>query len=179
MHSEPIPVLRLVFLAGFMGCGKTTVGRQLARRLQWAFTDLDEFIEEQQRRTISQIFAEEGEAAFRRHEHTALGMTLETIKNQEQRPTVIALGGGTLVQPANVDLIRSSHGITVWLHCPLEELRRRCRNINNRPLFRDAAQFEQLYRQRLPFYQQTDFRVDASHRDPSTVVEEILKCVPV
>lgn len=173
MSTGPIPIRRLTFLVGFMGSGKTTVGRLLAQRLGWAFVDLDETLEQRQGRTIAQIFAEQGEAFFRQIERVLLE---ETLARAEQVPTVIALGGGTFAQPANFELVRSYGGVVIWLDCPLEELRRRCRGMTNRPLFRDAASFEQLYRQRLPFYQKADFRVDADRPHPAAVVEEILGC---
>lgn len=173
MKKGPIPIRHLVFLLGFMGCGKTTVGRLLAARLGWSFVDLDGELERRQGRTINQIFAEQGEPYFRQAER----WLLEEIVHDGQRvPTVVALGGGTFAQPANVELIRSHGGITIWLYCSLEELRRRCRGVSHRPLFRDATSFELLYQQRLPYYQQADFRVDADRRDPLMVVEEILRC---
>lgn len=173
MNQAPIPFRWLVFLLGFMGCGKTTVGRLLAQRLGWSFVDLDEEIERRAGRTIARIFAEEGEPYFRDLERQRLE---ETLQAAAQAPSVVALGGGTVAQPASFQLIRSTGGITFWLECPLEELRRRCRGLNNRPLLRDPESFQQLYRQRLPFYQQADFRVDADRSDPNQVVEEILRC---
>lgn len=174
MNGRPIPIHRLVFLVGFMGCGKTTIGRLLAERLGWNWVDLDEEIERRQGRTINQIFAAHGEPYFRRVERALLE---ETLRTALPRPTVVALGGGTFSQPENCELIRSNSGITVWLHCPLPELRRRCQDATNRPLFRDAAHFQQLYGQRLPYYEKADFRIDASRRDPTLAVEEILRCV--
>ena len=173
MTTGPVPIRRLVLLLGFMGCGKTTVGRLLAERLAWRFVDLDEELERRQGRTINQVFAEQGEPFFRQVERRLLE---ECLQRAELEPTVVALGGGTFAQPANAELIRARGGVTVWLECPLEELRRRCRGMTNRPLFRDAASFQLLYQQRLPFYQQADFRVDADRSDPAAVVEEILQC---
>jgi len=173
MPQGPIPVRRLLFLVGFMGSGKSTVGRLLAGRLGWTFEDVDDEIERLQGRTINQIFAEQGEAHFRALERERLE---DIAARAADAPAVVALGGGTVAQPANLDLLRAAGGVTVWLECPLEELRRRCRGMNNRPLFRDPASFEQLYRRRLPYYQQADFRVDADRRDPNDVVEEILRC---
>lgn len=173
MQKRPIPIRRLVLLIGFMGAGKTTVGRSLARRLGWRFVDLDNELERCQGRTINQIFAEEGEPYFRQEERRLLE---KVVAESEAEPTVVSLGGGTVAQPGNGELIRAHGGITVWLECPLEELRRRCRGMTNRPLFRDAASFQQLYLARLPFYQQADFRVQADRSDPERVVEEILQC---
>lgn len=173
MKTGPIPIRRLVFLVGFMGCGKTTVGRLLAGRLGWCFADLDEEVERRLGRTINQIFAEAGEAYFRQVERQVLE---QFLRQAEQTPLVVALGGGTFAQPTNVELLRAQGGVTFWLSCPLEELLRRCRRMNNRPLFRDPASFRQLYEQRLPYYQQADFHVDAARSDPALVVEEILRC---
>lgn len=173
MTPELIPVHRLAFLAGFMGCGKTTVGRLLAGRLGWNFVDLDEEIERRQGRTINQIFASAGEPFFRQAERTLLE---ETLARGREEPLVVALGGGTFAQPDNVELLRATGGITFWLYCPVEELLRRCRGLNNRPLLRDPASFRQLYEQRLPYYQQADIRVEADRSDPKLVVEEILQC---
>lgn len=173
MSQRPIPVRRLILLLGFMGSGKTTVGRSLSRRLGWNFVDLDAEIERTQGRTINQIFAAEGEPYFRQVERWMLEQVLDRA---ESVPTVVALGGGTYAQPEVREWIQARGGIAVWLHCPLEELRRRCRGLRHRPLFRDAASFQQLYEQRLPFYQQADFRVEADRSDPEAVVEEILQC---
>ena len=174
MTTAPIPIRRLVLLLGFMGCGKTTVGRLLARRLGWAFVDLDEEIERRQGRTIRQIFEESGEPYFRQEERALLE---ELLQRGQQDSLVVALGGGTTAQPGSFELLRAHGGITVWLDCPLEELRRRCHGLTQRPLFKDAASFRALFEQRLPFYQQSDFRVAADRSDPDAVVEDILQCV--
>lgn len=173
MTQAPIPIRRQVFLLGFMGCGKTTVGKLLSRRLGWAFVDVDEEIERRQGRTIRQIFEQDGESYFRRIESELLNEILERGRVES---LVAALGGGTVAQPGALERIRSNGAVTIWLEVPLEELRRRCRGLTQRPLFRDITSFEQLYLARLPFYQQADFRVDAGRSDPDQVVEEILKC---
>ena len=152
-----------------MGCGKTTVGERLAQALGWPFIDLDAIIEAGQGVTIREIFERSGEPFFRQLEHAAL---TEASKSE---PAVIALGGGTFVQPTNLEFIRVAGGITVWLDCALEVLRQRCATMNNRPLFRDAASFEQLLNQRLPYYRQAEFRVSTDNRDPAGVVEMILR----
>jgi shikimate kinase len=160
---------KLIYLLGFMGSGKTTVGQLLARQLGWPFIDLDAVIEAGQGSTIREMFEQAGEAFFRQVEHAALTEASKTP------PAVIALGGGTFAQKPNVDFIRSTGGATIWLDCSLTELRRRCQGINNRPLFRDAESFAQLLEQRLPYYQLAEHRVVTDSRDPQEIAEEILR----
>jgi shikimate kinase len=160
---------QLIYLVGFMGSGKTTAGRLLADQLHWPFVDLDQTIEAGQGLSIRQIFEQSGEPFFRELEHAAL---TEASKSE---PGIIALGGGTFVQPANVDFIRERGGTTVWLDCPFEELLRRSEGIETRPLFRDAASFRQLLEQRIPYYRLADFRVPSGSQAPERVVEQILR----
>lgn len=159
---------KLIYLLGFMGCGKSTVGAMLARELRWPFSDLDSIIEAGQSATIRDIFERMGEPFFRQVEQAALTEVSKT------EPAVIALGGGTFAQEPNLRLIQETGGATVWLDCPLEELRRRCARLNNRPLFRDPESFDQLLAQRLPYYQLAEYRVPAGGRNPRKVVEQIL-----
>src|SRR5438094_10548604 len=135
---------KLIYLLGFMGSGKSTVGALLARELGWPVIDLDTTIEAAQGKTIREIFERDGEAPFRDIERVVLTETSKT------EPAVIALGGGTSVQPPNLDFTRSTGGVTLWLDCPLKELLRRCQTINNPPLFRDAANSAPLLAPRLP-----------------------------
>ncbi len=159
---------RLIYLLGFMGSGKSTVGQLLARRIGWPFIDLDSTIEAGQGASIRDIFERVGEPFFRQIERAALA---EISKSE---PAVIALGGGTWVQDANLELIRNTGGATVWLDSSVEELRRRCAAITNRPLFRDTESFVQLYNQRLPYYQLAEFRVGTDGFTPEEVAERIL-----
>ncbi len=163
---------KLICLAGFMGSGKTTIGRRLARQLAWNFVDLDTRIEEHAGLRITEIFDRLGEPAFREIEHELLLQALGEAAAQD-KPTVLALGGGTFAQPHNVELLRSHGGVVIWLDCPIEVLLARCAAITNRPLFRDEASFRQLHEQRRPFYQQADYRVE-NNAEPHRVVEQIL-----
>ncbi len=174
---------RLICLTGFMGCGKTTIGRKLARQLGWRFVDLDTRIEEHAGLRITEIFDRLGEPTFREIEHEELIRALGEA-TELGASTVIALGGGTFAQPRNVELLRRfgapegspnsrSAAVVVWLDCPVEELLARCVRMTHRPLFRDEASFRQLFEQRRPFYEQADHRVE-SDLDPRVVVERIL-----
>lgn len=163
---------KLVGLAGFMGCGKTTVGRLLANRLGWHFVDLDPLIEERAGLSITQIFERLGEPAFREMELETLERVLGEA-SARNRPLVIALGGGTFAQPVCVARLREAGCAVVWLRCPPELLLSRCATMTNRPLFRDEASFLELYRRRLPFYEQAEYCVEGNS-DPPAVVERIL-----
>src|ERR1700749_3469323 len=111
-----------ICLAGFMGSGKSTVGELLAELLQWKFVDLDSEIVGRERRSISEIFQLEGEGKFREMETRLLQETLAHM----QTPTVIALGGGTFVQPANRDILQASAAVTVSLEADFDLLLFRC-----------------------------------------------------
>ena len=163
------PRRKLLYLLGFMGCGKTTVGAMLARQLGWPFIDLDTTIEAGQGMSIRQIFEGSGEPFFREIEHAALTEMSKT------EPAVIALGGGTFAQQPNIEFIGSMKGATVWLDCPIEELERRCAGITTRPLFRDAQSFRQLHEFRTQFYQKADYRVSTGSAPPQDVVDQIMR----
>jgi shikimate kinase len=154
-----------------MGSGKTTIGKLLAAQLAWRFVDLDEEIERYAGHPIAEIFARSGEPAFRDIEHECLVRILGSSAGQLS-PFVLALGGGTFAQPRNVALLRDAGAVVLWLDCPVEELLSRCVLMPDRPLFRDEASFRKLYDERLPFYQQADYRVTGAS-DPREAVEKI------
>jgi shikimate kinase len=153
-----------VYLAGFMGSGKTTVARVLADRLGWDFIDLDAEIEAAEQTTIAQLFESRGEPEFRRIETEALRKVMRRI--ERGMPSVIALGGGSFAQPVNTDLLEG-HGISVWLDCPFETIEVRIhgdlRNMDadTRPLARDREQFRRLYEERRAAYARATYHIDA------------------
>lgn len=161
-----------IYLVGFMGSGKSTVGRLLAERLGWNFVDLDEEIEAGQHMKIAEIFDRYGEPYFRGLEREALRRCVRAIQRGE--PTVVALGGGAFAQPENYALIEDN-GISIWLDCRLETARRRVEQDANRPLARDPQKFEQLYEARRSSYARADYRIPVTGDDPEAVVDAILK----
>ncbi|HKF52930.1 MAG TPA: shikimate kinase [Candidatus Acidoferrales bacterium] len=163
---------RLLALTGFMGCGKSTVARLLARQIGWIHSDLDKRIVTQASLTIPEIFAQLGEPAFRRIEHEELERILGEA-TATGKPTIVSLGGGTVAQSANTELLQKSGCATVWLQCSVEELIQRCSHITDRPLFKDEASFRQLYKERLPFYELARYRVESSV-EPLRVVQSII-----
>jgi shikimate kinase len=163
---------RLVCLTGFMGSGKSTIARVLASQLGWLNTDLDRCITEVTHLSIPEIFARMGAPEFRRVEHQQLArIVAETVATQ--KPRIVSLGGGTIMQPQNMALLREAGAALIFLHCPIEDLLHRCAHITDRPLFRDEASFRHLYEERLPTYEMADYRVE-SRGDPLRVVEQIL-----
>ena len=154
-----------IFLTGFMGAGKTSVGRRLAARLGWPFFDLDEKIEELAGESVREIFDAGGEGRFRDLE----GRVLADAMGQD--PVVVATGGGTLTFPRNLAAARSA-GLVVWLNPEFATLTRRVggRGKEDRPLFRDEATVLALYRERLPAYALADLKVDVG---PGESAEEV------
>ena len=161
-----------LYLAGFMGSGKTTVGRVLADRLGWDFIDLDSEIESAEGTSIAQLFETRGEEEFRRIETEALKKVMHGV--ERGMPSVVALGGGSFAQPGNTQLL-DGHGISVWLDCPFETIEQRVRVLDGdtRPLARDSERFRQLYDERRAAYQLASYRIDADC-DVERAVEQIL-----
>lgn len=160
-----------VFLVGFMGAGKTSVGRVLGKRLGWRFEDLDDRIEERAGCSIEAIFRDSGEAAFRHAESAALRELLTEFGSE---PKIIALGGGAMAQAENARLLRESGVTVVFLDAPAEELFRRCEQEDRaRPLRRDLSQFRELYEQRRPFYMAAARCINTSGKDLETIAREV------
>lgn len=159
---------------GFMGCGKSSVGRALAWLVHWHFLDLDTEIERSEERKISDIFGNQGEQHFRRLE----AEMLRSVLRRAAPPLVLALGGGTFVQANNAELLRS-HGVTtVFLDAPLELLIQRCtaeavKEAAVRPLAADLDQFARLYHERVPSYRSADLTVESDNRPPIEVARRV------
>jgi shikimate kinase len=168
-HSS---LIRRVFLIGFMGAGKTTVGRKLASRLGWDFYDLDQVIESREGRTVAEIFAAHGEPAFRRAESAALEQLLQDSAGG--RDLVVALGGGAFVNPRNREALQRAGAITVLLEAPLEELRRRCgSDAVIRPLATDEKRFADLFEARQAAYRLARYRVNTLDKTVDDVAAEV------
>ena len=156
-----------VYLVGFMGAGKTTVGRALARRLGWQHADIDELIERREHMTVADLFARKGEPYFRAAERAVL------MDQLPLRHAVIATGGGTFVDPQNRAVINQD-GASVWIDVPLERLIARVPADGRRPLAADRTEFERLYLLRRAAYQQAQLRLDAARSNVPGLVEELV-----
>ena len=156
--------MKPIFLIGYMGSGKSTLGRVLSEMLECEFTDLDAYIENRYHKTVKQIFAEHGEAGFRELERR---MLLEVCEFQD---IVIACGGGTPCFGDNMDLM-NSHGVAVYLQVPVERLFQRLsrpRSKAKRPVIADKSDDELMQfisdnlRQRDPFYSRASIKFDTT-----------------
>jgi shikimate kinase len=156
-----------LYLVGFMGAGKSTVARALARRLDWKIEDIDERIVRREHRDIPAIFRQKGEPYFRSVERD------ELIALLPQRGTVVATGGGTVVDAGNRELMLRD-GAVVWLDAPFSTILDRVPVDGRRPLAADRLEMERLYNQRLMAYRQAHLRVDAGRGSVEDLVDQIV-----
>ena len=166
---------RHIFFTGFMASGKSRTGRALAERLERPFVDTDSLIVERVGKTISEIFAQEGEAFFRQKEKEIIA----EICNNET-PQVVSLGGGALTQADNIKIIKEN-GIIIRLWAKPEILSERIGRKNTRPLLANLSDEERLakvkvmLKEREPNYAQADFSVESSNdHTEAHVIEKIL-----
>lgn len=162
-----------VYIVGFMGAGKTTIGQELARRLDVPFFDLDELVESAEGMPVKEIFAEKGEPYFRRRERDLLRTTRWLERG------VVATGGGTFTFEENLRFIKSE-GFSVYLFAPFSILKSRIGDkAAERPMFRDEHATQELYLHRLKFYDQSDLKIEM-REDESVreIVERIVLALP-
>lgn len=164
---------RTVALVGLMGAGKSTVGRRLAERLGRSFFDSDDEIEKAAGLSVADIFSLHGEAEFRRGEHQVLKRLLD------EKPHVLATGGGAYLNPETRDLMREK-AVTIWLNADLETLWKRVSRRNHRPLLRrpDAKEvLSNLFDERRPIYELADLTVHSVDGPHSKTVISIIKAL--
>lgn len=145
-----------IYLIGFMGSGKSTIGRKIAKILKRPFMDSDNVIENRAGCTISDIFAQQGEAEFRRLERKCV------LELSERPGIVLALGGGAILDPDSW-LALTKTGVTVWLDWPFEILYQRISKKSNRPLAQGEpaekrAKLQDMYNRRIQYYSRAGFR---------------------
>jgi shikimate kinase len=160
-----------IYLVGFMGCGKSSVGRALAEELGWCFVDLDEDIEKCAGAAVAHIFDTQGEANFRALETEALKKRVQIARSGQ--PQVISLGGGAFTIEENIDLVLN-HGVTVWLDAPFDLIERRIAEETHRPLARDPVRVKNLFDLRRGAYALADYRIETGEDDPAAIVSRIL-----
>lgn len=162
----------LIALIGFMGSGKSTVGRELARKMAYPFVDTDEEIERKAKKSIPEIFEEHGEKYFRRLEEEVLS---EIIENNEEM--VISTGGGIVLSEGNRRILREKT-ITILLQAGVEELYNRLKDETNRPLLaveNPQEEIKRLLEEREEYYNTADIKVNTDGLQVAEIVEIILK----
>jgi shikimate kinase len=162
-----------IYLVGFMGTGKTAVGKELAKRKKWRFVDLDELIELRDKRTIADIFTKEGEPYFRRIEKQVLK---EVAKENK---FVVACGGGIVINPDNIKTMKET-GIIICLSASPQVILERTSGYGHRPLLNVAEpkkQIELLLKIRTPYYAKADKTIDTSKMSVKEAVDKVLKSI--
>jgi shikimate kinase len=168
LNNSPAPLLVLI---GFMGAGKSTVGRLLGIQLACPFVDLDVEIAHTHG-AIPDLFSSRGESGFRAIEHHHLDLILPRLA----RPSILALGGGAFVQPANRELLDRHSAINIFLDARFEVVRARIADSSHqRPLARDLNRLCDLYEQRRPTYLGAHYTFDASDADPSRLLTSLVQ----
>jgi len=173
---------RHIFLVGISGSGKTTVGKVLAKKLGRPFVDIDRLIVRKARKSITKFFRDEGEAAFRKLESSAI----KEITLQSRRPKIVALGAGAFEKGRTRKLVANS-GISVWLRCSIGELHNRLVDKTDRPLLHNyerqndpkSGQLKKrllyLLSRRQKNYRKADLQVSTAHKTPSLVTSELIR----
>ncbi len=163
-----------IYLTGFMGTGKSSTGREIARRLKWAYCDLDESIEQQEKKSIPDIFKEKGEPYFRGLENNFLQEV--SLKNNH----VVSCGGGIVINSENIRLMKET-GVMVCLSAKPEVILARTRKFSNRPLLNvpnPEEKITSLLAERQKFYEQADMVVDTSELSIAQTAERVLSLLP-
>lgn len=163
--------VKAIFLTGFMGSGKTTVGKVLGKHLQLQVIDTDEYIESARGCSVREIFSQEGEAQFRIYER-------EYLKELPNEDFIITTGGGIVIQKENREWMKEN-GIVVYLHCKPKVLLKRLENDTTRPLLDGDKKnnIEKIFKKRLPFYNEADFVIDTTTKSVDQIIKEIEKVI--
>ena len=159
---------RPVFLVGFMGAGKTSVARKLARMAGVASVDMDTYIERCEHKRVKEIFAEVGEEGFRAIET----QTLYEL-GMKKDPMVVSCGGGVVLRPENRKAL-SELGLVVYLSVTAVEAASRISDVSSRPLFGDLQNAQRVINERLPLYEEVaDITIDTVGRGSSSIAHEV------
>ncbi|MCH1624911.1 shikimate kinase [Fredinandcohnia quinoae] len=161
--------MKAIYITGFMGAGKTSIGDKLAEALNVQVIDTDHYIEQKVGEKIAAIFSKHGEQKFRAYEQ-------EFLKELPTTDIVVTTGGGIITQAENRNWMKQ-HGKIIYLHCEIELIFERLKDDTTRPLF-DVQQREktiQLFHERLPLYREADFIVDTTFKNIDQIIHEIIE----
>ena len=167
--QRPIKKRPNIVLVGFMGTGKTSIGRRISSQLRMRYVDTDEIVERDNRRRISDIFAEDGEPAFRELESEAV-RKVSTLHNH-----VISTGGGVVLKEANMTELKRN-GIIFCLTATAEEIYKRVGHQTHRPLLQDPdplAKIQSMLAERRPYYAKSDHMISTTGRSFSEIITHI------
>ena len=179
-HKKPADTReQRIYLTGFMGSGKSTIGPILANTIGYDFVDVDRTIEKEAGKSVDQIFLEDGEAHFRRLE----GALISGLRSRSH--LVVSLGGGTIADPDNLRDMKTS-GILIYLKATPDQIFKRLHHKNDRPSLKDPhgerlsdeqlrVRIQELYRKREPLYSQADIVIRTDERKVGVTVDQIVK----
>lgn len=162
-----------IYLVGFMGTGKTSVGKELAKKKELPFVDLDDLIELKERSLIRDIFAKKGEAYFRRVENSVLKQVAK------EKKFVVSCGGGIVIDPNNIKLMKKS-GVLICLSASPEVILKRTSKYSHRPLLNvpnPKKHIDLLLKMRAPYYAKADKIIDTSKISIKEVAAKVLKTI--
>jgi len=161
--------LKSIYLTGFMGAGKTTVGKALGEKLNLPVYDSDEIIIKKERRSIEKIFQENGEAYFR-------DLETEILRSLPTQNAIITTGGGIVLKKENRDFMKE-HGIVIFLYCSPEMIFERLKDDSTRPLLQGnkMKEIETRLKKRLPLYKEAEYMIDTTHLTVGEAVENIIR----
>lgn len=165
--------MKNIVMVGMMGAGKTTVGELLATKLNRELKDIDRVIEQEQKKSIIEIFTDDGEEAFRKLESE----TIEKFSNMSD--LIISTGGGALEKANNLSNLQKN-GIIIYLKADIEELFKRVKNETQRPLLKEQDPLEvikKLIKKREKFYLMADITIITDNKSPEKITEEIIKAI--
>ena len=170
--TQKIIPKKIIAIIGLMGVGKTTIGAKLAKRLQLYFVDCDQEIEDAERNSIKEIFAQKGEKYFREVEK-------QTIKNIVLRDeaVVLSLGGGAFENRETQDILREK-AVIIWLHAKIDTILHRIGNKNTRPLLNQENKrevLEKLIRERYPAYSTADLEFNTAEDSQELIINKIIQ----
>ncbi|CAG9619265.1 shikimate kinase [Sutcliffiella rhizosphaerae] len=162
--------MKSIYLTGFMGAGKTTIGEELGKALQLPVYDTDQLIESNEKMTIKEIFAQQGEEYFRKLERKAL-------KELPVQDAIITTGGGVVLSGENVDWMKQN-GCMVFLYAEMDKVWERLEKDQTRPLIMQKSRDEvaAIFEMRLPLYREAQLIVDTTNL---SVVESVKSVVDV
>lgn len=162
--------MKNIYLVGFMGTGKSAVGKELAKKMKWQFMDLDELIELKEKQPIADIFAKKGEPYFRKLEKKVL------VEVSKENNFVIACGGGIVIDPDNIETMKKT-GVIICLKAAPSVILKRTSGYGHRPLLNvkdPKKQTELLLKLRAPYYAKADKTVDTSNISAKEAAGKIL-----